>query len=243
MEVHEKVGEEGSALPVEEDPRQRRRIDVPAREDHAHTLEKPYSAGVSCSTMRPVQPHPTDSSGRTSYLVASLEVGYGGRRRIRTSDPLLVRQVLYTAELCAHEGYLTEPAPACRPFKTAQMRGARRVDSEAYDLYAAGRHEERNDADEPFSTPCLLLLDDPDRQQHAVTEDEEDRGDRLAPGREQEVPDRDRHRRGAHPDRVRARERKGGTRGCGRLCFLGRHGSRNVEAPRGRVNAGTGASV
>src|SRR5687767_456707 len=27
----------------------------------------------------------------------------GGRRRIRTSDPLLVRQVLYTAELCAHE--------------------------------------------------------------------------------------------------------------------------------------------
>ena len=94
MEVHEKVGEEGPALRVEEDPRQRRRIDVPAREDHAHTLEKPYSAGVSCSTMRPVQPHPTD-------LVASLEVGYDGRRRIRTSDPLLVRQVLYTAELCA----------------------------------------------------------------------------------------------------------------------------------------------
>ena len=104
MEVQEKVGEEGPALRVEEDPRHRRRIDVPAREDHAHTLEKPYSAGVSCSTMRPTPSatSPDRLLRRTSYLVASLEVGYGGRRRIRTSDPLLVRQVLYTAELCAH---------------------------------------------------------------------------------------------------------------------------------------------
>src|SRR5688500_5131827 len=36
----------------------------------------------------------------------------------------------------------------------AQLLGARRGDSEAHDLYAAGRHEERNDADEPFSTSC-----------------------------------------------------------------------------------------
>jgi hypothetical protein len=43
---------------------------------------------------------------------------------------------------------------AGRAFKMVQMPGARRVDSEAYDLYAAGRHEERNAADEPFSTPC-----------------------------------------------------------------------------------------
>jgi hypothetical protein len=35
--------------------------------------------------------------------------------------------------------------------KTVQMQGARREDSEAYDLYAAGRHEERNAADGPFS--------------------------------------------------------------------------------------------
>jgi hypothetical protein len=41
-----------------------------------------------------------------------------------------------------------------RTFKKAQMQGARRGDSEAYDPYTAGRHEEGNDADEPFSTSC-----------------------------------------------------------------------------------------
>jgi hypothetical protein len=41
-----------------------------------------------------------------------------------------------------------------RTFKKAQMQGARREDSEEYDLYAAGRAEEGNAADEPFSTSC-----------------------------------------------------------------------------------------
>jgi hypothetical protein len=41
-----------------------------------------------------------------------------------------------------------------RAFKMAQMQGARREDSEAYDLYAAGRHEKRNAADESSSTPA-----------------------------------------------------------------------------------------
>jgi hypothetical protein len=44
--------------------------------------------------------------------------------------------------------------PKRRAFKMAQMQGARRVDSEAYVLYAAGRHEECNAADESFSTPA-----------------------------------------------------------------------------------------
>jgi hypothetical protein len=38
-----------------------------------------------------------------------------------------------------------------RLVKTRQVQGARRGDSEAYDLYAAGGHEERNAADDAFS--------------------------------------------------------------------------------------------
>jgi hypothetical protein len=47
-----------------------------------------------------------------------------------------------------------------RSLKTPQMQGARRErvpaegGAEAYDLYAAGRREERNAADEAFSTTC-----------------------------------------------------------------------------------------
>jgi hypothetical protein len=69
--------------------------------------------------MGPVSTHPsTPRLGNHAATLLQAPVLHttmsGGRTWIRTRDPLLVRQVLYTAELCAHEGNLRFPTSVRR---------------------------------------------------------------------------------------------------------------------------------